>query len=160
MIDTLNYVIYSNVTQVLISRFCRYTSLRYTHFNATTTMDVQGRQLPQVSARWPMVIVLLCAVTSGTGAATSVQRVVVEALALPDTVAISDRNDIMGQRTVTNRDQCERLCWYRKLCSHHSYNPDVTSADANCLLHTDPLQGQLKNKNVFFINKKKRIMLG
>ena len=58
------------------------------------------------------------------------------------TVAMDDRTDIMGQYTLLNSVQCQRLCWYRKLCTAYSYN-DILTTGANCVLHADSLEGDL-----------------
>ena len=57
-------------------------------------------------------------------------------------VAMGNRTDSMGQYTLLNSVQCQRLCWYRRLCVAYSYNDQLT-AGANCVLHAAPLQGQL-----------------
>ena len=75
---------------------------------------------------WPLQFLLLIAASS------------VEASA----VAMGDRTDIMGQYTLLNGVQCQRLCWYRKLCTAYSYNHKLTSG-SNCVLHTDRLEGEL-----------------
>ena len=85
-------------------------------------------------------MILIVAVSAVTQAAAALATVSL------DPEVIHDRTDVMGYHTVDNREQCRRLCWYRRLCTHHSYNQDGTSADANCLLHAHPLQvqGQLQ----------------
>ncbi|XP_025105420.1 uncharacterized protein LOC112570918 [Pomacea canaliculata] len=48
----------------------------------------------------------------------------------------SQREDVMGTYFLMNRYQCERLCWYRKLCKTYSYIYNRTLAtDGNCVLH-------------------------
>ncbi|XP_025104486.1 uncharacterized protein LOC112570317 [Pomacea canaliculata] len=48
----------------------------------------------------------------------------------------SQREDVMGTYFLLNRYQCERLCWYRKLCKTYSYIYNRTLAtDGNCVLH-------------------------
>ncbi|PVD25661.1 hypothetical protein C0Q70_13320 [Pomacea canaliculata] len=50
----------------------------------------------------------------------------------------SEREDVMGKYWFMNRYQCERLCWYRKLCKTYSYIYNRTLAtDGNCVLHAD-----------------------
>ncbi|XP_025104487.1 uncharacterized protein LOC112570318 [Pomacea canaliculata] len=48
----------------------------------------------------------------------------------------SQREDVMGTYFLLNRYQCERLCWYRKLCKTYSYIYNRTLATGgNCVLH-------------------------
>ena len=57
-------------------------------------------------------------------------------------IAMDDRTDTMGQYALDNRVQCQRLCWYRRLCTAFSFNDRLSAGAANCVLHADPLQGQ------------------
>ena len=85
------------------------------------------------SPYYTKLIFVICAVTVVTRAVTAAATVVVE-----------ERMDVMGSYSLSNREQCQRLCWYRTLCSHYSYNTEVASAGVNCLLHAQPLQGQFQ----------------
>ncbi|KAK7448540.1 hypothetical protein BaRGS_00040088, partial [Batillaria attramentaria] len=53
-----------------------------------------------------------------------------------NTTLPSDREDVMGEYTVTNKEQCRRLCWYRRLCGSFSYNTNTGNA-SNCILHAN-----------------------
>ncbi|XP_025105622.1 uncharacterized protein LOC112571046 [Pomacea canaliculata] len=50
----------------------------------------------------------------------------------------SQREDVMGKYSFMNRYQCERLCWYRKLCKTYTYIYNRTLATGgNCVLHAE-----------------------
>ncbi|XP_076465391.1 uncharacterized protein LOC143297103 [Babylonia areolata] len=45
------------------------------------------------------------------------------------------RNDVIGREKMNNREQCRRLCWYRRLCTSYSYC-STCRGGINCLLHS------------------------
>ena len=89
-----------------------------------------------LSTRYSKLTFLIFAVTMVTGVGAG-------------TVAVEERTDVMGHYKVSNREQCRRLCWYRKLCARYSYKQAVTSSGVNCLLHALPLQGQFYRRLSF-----------
>ena len=51
-------------------------------------------------------------------------------------------SDVLGTFRINNHQQCQRLCWYQKLCVRHSsYNKNDNPARDNCVLHLDASLG-------------------
>ncbi|XP_070173798.1 uncharacterized protein [Littorina saxatilis] len=68
------------------------------------------------------------------------------------------REDVIGQYSITNEKQCQRLCWYRQLCNTYSYytrdipvSPAVStslSVAHNCVLHSKSVFSTTENKTL------------
>ncbi|XP_070185944.1 uncharacterized protein [Littorina saxatilis] len=63
----------------------------------------------------------------------------------------TQRQDVMGSYTLSNEKQCQRLCWYRPLCTSYSYFTGVTEtsggsdSQSNCVLHTTSVEAAPAN---------------
>ncbi|KAK7116501.1 hypothetical protein V1264_002168 [Littorina saxatilis] len=63
----------------------------------------------------------------------------------------TERQDVMGSYTLSNEKQCQRLCWYRPLCTSYSYFTGMTevagrnNSQSNCVLHTTSVEATQAN---------------
>ncbi|KAK7101868.1 hypothetical protein V1264_020183 [Littorina saxatilis] len=51
-----------------------------------------------------------------------------------------ERLDTIGVYSMSNKKQCQRVCWYRQLCTSFSYLDNTGNGGVNCVLHSSHVE--------------------